>query len=147
MEEESKNVSENSAEGTAKDTDWRALYEQEHSAFAAYRREADDRAEQAEKRRLYEGLLRRAGIEERRIGTVLRAADLDGVRLRAGKLDDEAGLLRQIRREWGDFIPGWERAETPPAGGPAVTRESILRTRDTAERQQLIARNHELFGF
>ena len=129
----------------AAETDYRALYEQEHRDFAAYRQEAESRAEEAEKRRCYEQLLRRAGMAERRIAPVLRATDLGALRLAGGGLADEGELLRQIRREWGELLPD-SRVETPPHGGRTVTRESILRMTDTGERQRAIAQHHELFG-
>ena len=108
-----------------------------------------DRA--ALKGRLYRELLRGAGVDEKRIGAILRVTDLDGMTVRDGRLEEEERLTADIRREWADFIGVTKTrgalVETPPAAGrPARTRAEIEAIRDGGERRRAIAENAALFG-
>ena len=109
----------------------------------------EDRA--ALKGRLYRELLRGAGVDEKRIGAILRVTDLDGMTVRDGRLEEEERLTADIRREGADFIGVTKTrgalVETPPAAGrPARTRAEIEAIRDGGERRRAIAENAALFG-
>ena len=135
--------------------DWHIVQEIGRGTYGAVyeiRRESagvEDRA--ALKGRLYRELLRGAGVDEKRIGAILRVTDLDGMTVRDGRLEEEERLTADILREWADFIGVTKTrgalVETPPtAGRPARTRAEIEAIRDGGERRRAIAENAALFG-
>jgi len=66
---------------------------------------------------------------------------------------NSADLVKSIKEEWSDFIVsernGRALTATPPAGNGKTYKsmEEIYTIKDTAERQEAISENHELFGF
>ena len=107
----------------------------------------------ASKKEAYIKLLKEAGISEKRIDSVVRVADLGKIELNEdGSIKDADTLKTSVKEEWADFIEtkGAKGADTekPPAntGGKSITKEQILETKDTTERQRLMKENAELFG-
>lgn len=99
--------------------DFQAKYESEHEAFESYKAEVKAQRAHDEKARLYRGLLREAGVDERRIDSVMRVADLDKVTVKGGAIEDHDKALEGIKGEWSDFIPQTQtkpaQVQTPPA--------------------------------
>lgn len=99
--------------------DFQAKYESEHKAFEDYKAEVKAQQAHDEKARLYRGLLREAGVDEKRIDSVMRVADLDKVSVKDGAIEDHDKALEGIKGEWGDFIPQTQtkpaQVQTPPA--------------------------------
>lgn len=85
--------------------DWQAKYDEEHGQFEAYRAEVAKQRDAAQKRELYRELLRKAGVEDKRIGAILKVTDLDGITVKDGAIEDAEGVSAKIAEEWGDFIP------------------------------------------
>lgn len=102
---------------------------------------------------IYRGLLRDAGISDKRIDTVLRVTDLQSMEFDDdGNLTNRDPLIADITKEWADFIPNTETRYATPDTPPSVskgkmTRDEILAIQDKGERQKAIAENHEQFGF
>lgn len=101
----------------------------------------------------YKDLLTAAGVSEKRIAGILKLTDFEGVELdKDGKVKDADKHTEHIKSEWADFITQQQQqganVQNPPAGkGGKMSKADILSIKDTAERQQAIAENHELFGF
>ena len=128
----------------------RRRYEEEHRAFAAYREQAERRADGERRAALYRAALTAAGVDARRHDAILRATDLSALRVEDGRLQDEAAVREAIRREWADFIPvtvtRGTSVENPPVNRSAgLSREQIMDIRDSAARQRAIAANLEQF--
>ena len=58
----------------------------------------------AEKRGLYRQLLESAGVDPKRIDTVLKVSDLEGVTVKDGAIEDADKLTEGIKADWADFI-------------------------------------------
>ena len=70
-----------------------------------------------------------------------------------GKITTAKDILAAVKEEWGDHIETTDKkgakTSTPPksTGGKAsMTRDDILKIKDSAERQRAILDNKELFG-
>lgn len=121
--------------------------------YDRYKQEQADRANKAAVESAYKALLKEAGVSDKRIASILRVTDLSGAKLdKDGKLKDSDKMVESIKSEWADFIQtadvkGADTKTPPKNSGGSMTKEDILKIKDTTERQQAIAENHELFGF
>jgi hypothetical protein len=102
--------------------DWKAKYEKEHADFDAYKGEQTAKETRAAKDKAYRALLAEAGIPEKRLDTILKVTNLDGIELDAdGKIKDAAKHTETVKSEYSDFIVTTaERGApvaTPPDGG------------------------------
>ena len=131
-------------------SDFEAKYEELKAEFEDYRSRVDAEKAEAERASLYRALLREAGVDERRIESVMRVTDLSGVSVEDGAIKDSESLKESIGREWADFIVREStvgaKPDEPPATTPAkMTRDEIMDIRDTQARQQAIAENIDQF--
>lgn len=121
--------------------------------FDQYKQEQADRANKAAIESAYKALLKEAGVSDKRVASILRVTDLSGAKLdKDGNLKDRDKMAESIKAEWADFIQtadvkGADTKTPPKNSGGSMTKEDILKIKDTTERQQAIAENHELFGF
>lgn len=137
----------------AEGDNYKELYESEHQAFEDYKAEVEESQRKDQLKGLYRDLLKDAGIDEKRIETVLRVTDLGRLEInKDGSLRDAEKLKEGIKQEWADFVSTTEtkgaQVETPPATAQGkMTKDEILAIKDAGERQAAMAENHELFGF
>lgn len=141
------------AKETAADEGYKQKYEDIKKEYREYKESQKKAATAAQKKEAYKALLTEAGVSEKRIDKILKVTDLTGVELdEDGKIKDVDKHKQSITDEWSDFIvkEGKEGADTstPPGNtGKYKTKDEIMSIKDTSERQQAIAENHELFGF
>ena len=119
-----------------------------------YKNEQEAEKVRSQKLEAYSDILKKIGIPEKRIPTILKTVDLDELTLKDGKLSEADEIEKSAKEEWADFIPEVRetgvKSATPPANNGAKgtkTKEEIMAITDTTERQREIAKNHELFGF
>lgn len=131
---------------------YKLKYDELKKEFETFKADAQKNATKAAKESAYKNLLREAGILEKHLDKVLKVSNLDGIELdEDGKIKDVDALKKSIAEEWDDFIPkngGQQGAgtSTPPANnGGKKTKEEILAIKDTAERQQAMYDNKDLF--
>lgn len=86
------------------DDGFKAKYDEEHQAFEAFKAEVEQGKAKAEKTNLYRGLLKDAGVDERRFDAIVKLADIDALTVEDGALKDADKLTEGIKAEWGDFI-------------------------------------------
>lgn len=129
-------------------------YEKLKKEFDDYKAEVKAQAERAGKETAFKEILKDAGIPEKHFAKIIKYSDVDGFELDdKGKIKDAKDILKAIKDEWSDHIEtgGQKGADTatPPknTGGAKMTKEEIMKIKDTSERQKAIAENHELFGF
>lgn len=133
--------------------DYREKYEAEHQAFQDFKAEIENGRRLDQVKTLYSELLRDAGIDEKRINSIMRVTDVSGMEIDAdGTLKDSAQLKEQIISEWPEFIATTEQKGADVANPPKntngkMTKDEILAIKDAGERQAAMAENHELFGF
>lgn len=133
---------------------YKEKYDALQKEFDDYKSAQTEKEMTEQKRTAYSDLLKESGVDAKRINTILKVADFDGMELnKDGKLKDAEKLKDSIKSEWADFIvsEGKTGAEVknPPAGkgGGNMTKDDIMKIKDPGERQAAIADNHELFGF
>ena len=139
---------------SAGENEYKEKYESEHAELEKLKAEIAGKETRASKEKAYKAILEELGIPDNWYSRVLKGVDFDSIELvKDGSVKDKDKLADGIKSEWSDIIPTThvEGAQTshPPtnSGGSAVTKESILKIKDTGERQKAIAENHELFGF
>lgn len=126
--------------------------------FEGFKAEQAKKESHMAKEAAYRELLKTAGVSERRIKTVLKVSDVDGVELTdKGEIKGADKLAASIKEEWADFIETTEvkGADTPNPlinTGGAMTRSDIFKTddkgryvMDATDRQRAIAENIGLF--
>lgn len=133
---------------------YKEKYESVKKEFDDFKNEQTAKETTAKKQSAYKDLLKQAGVDSERYNAILKITDLSNAELdKEGKLKDADKLLDGIKKDWSGFIvsEGKEGVKTsnPPAGkgGANMSKDDIMKIKDTAERQAAIAENHELFGF
>lgn len=119
---------------------WQAKYEAEHEAFDAFRGKVRAESEEREKRGLYRDLLAKAGVDPRRIDSVLRVADLSKVEVKDGAIQGAEALEQAVRSDWADFIVTKTTEGAPVATPPKVGSSSAV-TAEQFARMTLRQRN------
>lgn len=128
-------------------------YADEKKAFEDFKRNVETENARAKTRDAYKALLKAQNIDDKRIDAILKVTNFDEKKLgKDGKFENESDLISAIKSEWNDFIVTKEERgaeiETPPAntGGKKLTKDDIMKIKDTAERQKAIAENPDLFN-
>lgn len=131
---------------------YKTKYEMLKDEFKEYKKEIEAKATKESKAKAYKDILKEAGISDKRIEAVLKVSDVESIELDdEGKVKDKDELLKSIKEEWSDFIQTADvkgaDTETPPAntGGKTMTKDEIMKIKDTSERQKAIKENIELF--
>ena len=101
---------------------WQKKYEDEHTAFEAYKNDQTAKESKAAKDAAYRELLKNAGVAEKRIDAIMKITDLSGVELgEDGKIKDAEERTKTVKTEFAEFIQTkTERGAyvpDPPAGG------------------------------
>lgn len=141
-------------EATSDDAEnkFKAKYEMLKEEFKEYKKEIEEKATKDNKSKAYKELLKEAGISDKRIEAVLKVSDVDAIEFDdEGNVKDKDDILKSIKEEWSDFIQSANvkgaETDTPPAntGGQTMTKEDIMKIKDTSERQKAIKEHLELF--
>lgn len=95
-------------------------YEAVKEEFEKFKTEQQAAAAHSSKLNAYRTLLKKAGVSENRIESVLKVSDIDGIEIDdKGEAKDSEKLIEGIKTEWADFIatPQIKGASTstPPA--------------------------------
>ena len=130
--------------------DWKGRYEKEHAEFEDFKAKAAERESNEQKAALYRKLLVEAGVDPKRIDSIMRLTDLSEVTVKDGELEGREDLTKGIQKEWADFIAtsttqGVQVKTPPQSSGKTMTKADILAIKDTQERQRAISDNIELF--
>ena len=132
--------------------DWKTKCEAAQTELANFKASVAKKEEHGAKEAAYRALLKKAGIADKRIDSVIKVSDIDGIKLgKDGEIAEADKLEDKLRTEWADFIPTTQvsgaKPANPPAnvGGNTATKADILKIKDAAERQKAIADNINLF--
>ena len=134
---------------------WKVKYEAVKEEFEGYKSEQTKKETRSAKEKAYRELLKQAGVSEKRLDSVLRVSDVDGMELDdKGAIKDADKLTESIKSEWADFIQTTttQGAQTavPPAnnGGNAMTKADIYKKDEhgryvmsASERQKALMEN------
>lgn len=138
----------------AGDGGYKEKYEKEHKDFEDFKTAQKSKETKAAKEKAYRELLKEAGVSEKRIDSVMKVSDMEGIELvEGGKIKDSDKHKETIKKEWSDFIvkqeTGGARTDNPhqnDGGGGPKTREEIYAKDDkgrfkldAGERQKALA--------
>ena len=137
------------------DAKYKEKYEEIKSDFENYKSDIVNKETKANKSKAYAGMLKEAGVDEKRIDKILAVSgkEIDSIEFdEEGKVKGNDTMLETIKKDWSDFIPtktvkGASTAK-PPAntGGETMSRDEIRAIKDPVERQKAMLENPELFG-
>lgn len=129
-------------------------YEAEHNAFEEYKKGVDADKLNAKKMEAYKSLLKKAEVSDKRFDAILKVTQMDDIELDdKGDIKNSDKLVDKIKEDWSEFIVTKSvqgaNTENPPSntGGGKMTKEEIMKIKDSNERQKAISENHELFGY
>ena len=131
---------------------YKAKYDKEHKAFEEYKASVESERTKANKTNAYRELLKKAGVSDKRIDSVLKVTAIDEIELDDdGKIKDADKVVENIKSEWSEFIVTESQrgagTENPPrkVGGSKMTKADIYKKDDhgryvlsTAERQKAL---------
>lgn len=96
-----------------------------------FKAKVDGEAAEREKRGLYRKLLEDAGIDPKRVDTVLKVSDLSKVSVKDGAIEGADDLTEGIKADWADFIVSTNtkgaNVPNPPKGGGGAAAPKNLR--------------------
>ena len=113
-----------------KSGDWQAKYDKIKGEYDTYKTGVETREVKSAKEKAYRQLLVDAGISEKRIASVLKVSDIDGVKLDSeGKIEGADAITENVKKEWADFIvtegvKGADVAKPPVNDGNGVEPKS-----------------------
>ena len=88
-----------------RDGDWENKYKELKSEYDSYKTDTETKATKAAKEAAYKKLLQDAGVSEKRIASILKVTDVDGISIdKDGNVKDADKLTESIKSEWADFI-------------------------------------------
>ena len=138
------------------DDAYKEKYEKEHKDFEDYKKAQAKEADERKKTAVYKSILKEAGVQDKRIDTVLKVSkdviskiELDD----DGKAKNADELKKAAADEWKEFIAQQETHGTNTvehknnSNTSGMSKEDIMKIKNDTERQRAIAENHELFGF
>ena len=128
-------------------------YDDLKAEYDKYKTETENAKKLEAKKNAYKELIKDAGLSEKGAEKALKYAEWDKIELDGdGKVKDSKEHLKGLKEEWAEYVvkEGSKGADTdtPPEnkGGAKMSKEEILKIKDTTERQKAMAENHELFG-
>lgn len=131
--------------------EWKTKYDALSAEYDGFKKSQADKEARSAKESAFEKLLREAGVGEKRIASIMKVSDIDGLAItKEGTLKDADKLSESIKTEWSDFIAvpvtkGAAVANPPKNTGSAMTKDQIMAISDRAERRAAIKANPGLF--
>lgn len=135
------------------DDPYKEKYEKEHKAFEDYKAGVESERTKANKTKAYRELLKKAGVSDKRIDSVLKVTAIDEIELDdEGNVKDADNVVKDIQEEWSEFIEVRDQrganTENPPkknTSGGDMTKADIYKKDErgryilsTAERQKAL---------
>lgn len=119
--------------------DWEAEYNALNTRYEDYKKDVAAQEEQREKARLYRGILRGLGIEDKRIDAIMKVTDLSKLTVKDGALEDADKVTADAKTEWEAFVPQVKTkgadVPTPPETSGGVQGADPEIAKRLAERQ------------
>lgn len=106
--------------------DWQAKYEKIKGEYDTFKTDTETKAVKASKTEAYKKLLLDAGISDKRIASILKVTDVDGIKLdKDGKIEDAEKLTENAKTEWADFIVTKQEQGASVSKPPASDGETV----------------------
>ena len=124
---------------------YKAKYDAEKKAFEDYKANIAAEKAEADKRAKYRELIVKAGVDSKRVDSVLKVSDLSEIKVKDGAIEGADDLVKSIKEDWADFIPTTQKvganAPNPPKNdGGAKKLEDITKMQDPVARQEALAK-------
>lgn len=124
---------------------YKAKYDAEKKAFEDYKANIAAEKAEAHKRAKYRELIVKAGVDSKRVDSVLKVSDLSEIKVKDGAIEGADDLVKSIKEDWADFIPTTQKvganAPNPPKNdGGAKKLEDITKMQDPVARQEALAK-------
>lgn len=124
---------------------YKAKYDAEKKAFEDYKANIAAEKAEADKRAKYRELIVKAGVDSKRVDSVLKVSDLSEIKVKDGAIEGADDLVESIKEDWADFIPTTQKvganAPNPPKNdGGAKKLEDITKMQDPFARQEALAK-------
>jgi len=135
------------------DDPYKEKFEALQKEYDSYKADVEAKATTAKKETAFRRMLKDIGIPDKRIDSVLKVSDVNGIELTEKGIKDEETLKAKLKEEWSDFIATTKtegvNSANPPANNGAkttMTREQIRAISDPVARQKAMLDNPSLFG-
>ena len=126
-------------------------YDALQKEYEDYKAEVSNRETTAKKESSFRKILKEIGIPDKRIDSVLKVSDINGIELTDEGIKDEETLKAKLKEEWSDFIATTKTEGVPSANPPSntgkttMTKEQIRAISDPVARQKAMVENASLF--
>lgn len=125
--------------------EYKAKYDAEKKAFEDYKANIAAEKAEADKRAKYRELIVKAGVDSKRVDSVLKVSDLSEIKVKDGAIEGADDLVKSIKEDWADFIPTTQKvganAPNPPKNDGGVKKlEDITKMQDPVARQDALAK-------
>lgn len=116
---------------------FKVKYDALKEEYTAYKTAQQEKEAKAEKEKAYRGLLKDAGLNEKRIDAVLKVSDINAIDFdENGEVKGKADILENIKKEWADFIVTSEQRGASTATPPADSGKTVLSKTDIYKKDE-----------
>lgn len=136
---------------TAGDDPYKEKYEALQKEYEDYKADVSNKETTAKKESAFRHVLKDIGIPDKRIDSVIKVSDINGIELTEEGIKDEETLKAKLKEEWSDFIATKSTEGVPSANPPSntgkttMTKEQIRAISDPVARQKAMMENSSLF--
>ena len=133
------------------DDPYKEKYEALQKEYEDYKAEVNNKETTAKKESAFRHVLKDIGIPDKRIDSVIKVSDINGIELTEEGIKDEDTLKAKLKEEWSDFIATKSTEGVPSANPPTntgkttMTKEQIRAISDPVARQKAMMENSSLF--
>lgn len=126
-------------------------YEALQKEYEDFKAEVTNKETTAKKEAAFRHVLKDIGIPDKRIDSVIKVSDINGIELTETGIKDEETLKAKLKEEWSDFIATKSTEGVPSANPPTntgkttMTKEQIRAISDPVARQKAMMENSSLF--
>lgn len=130
---------------------YKEKYEALQKEYDDYKAEVTNKETTAKKESAFRGILKEIGIPDKRMDSVIKVSDINGIELTENGIKDAETLKAKLKEEWSDFIATKSTEGAPSANPPSntgkttMTKEQIRAISDPAARQKAMMENASLF--
>lgn len=126
----------------ANKNEYEALYKTEHAAFEKYKTDVATKETERAKQDICRGLLREAGIPEKRVEAVLRLVDLSKLEVDdKNQLTDRKKALQDMKTEFSDYIVTAGQKKDTPDNPPHNAGTNSFKSLSLAEKMEFASQN------
>lgn len=133
------------------DDPYKEKYEALQKEYEDYKADVSNKETTAKKESAFRHVLKDIGIPDKRIDSVIKVSDINGIELTEEGIKDEDTLKAKLKEEWSDFIATKSTEGVPSANPPSntgkttMTKEQIRAISDPVARQKAMMENSSLF--